>query len=317
VTAAGPSAGTKASSGPTRLALVLATAASGVLVALLLRVVLPAWRAADEAARKAAALMAAEEEVAEMRITLSAAERLTADARFAGACASAAVIGAPVPMRGSAADPRLGELLLDVLPLACAVGHALDLHHARYICGLTLREGVRRADGSLDRAGFLGGAADVIRNFSRLQGLDAIRTEKRHEFKFSIPTTQLIRASVDGDEKRARELVAAGATLDLVGSNGWSALHEASASGHLHIVKLLLDGKYEGTGADINRQSLSGVTPISLACVLGREAVVRLLLERGADATLRDNGGRTPLSSARAHNRAAIVALLKAHGAPE
>ena len=36
---------------------------------------------------------------------------------------------APAPFRGPAADSRLGELLLDALPLACAVGHALDLSH--------------------------------------------------------------------------------------------------------------------------------------------------------------------------------------------
>ena len=81
---------------------------------------------------------------------------------------------APAPasapsFRGAAADSRLGELVLDVLPLACAVGFGLDLHHARYICGLTLREGVRRADGSLDRAGFLGGAADMIASAARVQ----------------------------------------------------------------------------------------------------------------------------------------------------
>ncbi len=66
-----------------------------------------------------------------------------------------------------------------MLPLACAVGHALDLHHARHLCGATLREGVRRADGSLDRAGFLGGTADMIRSAARLQGLDAMRAEGR------------------------------------------------------------------------------------------------------------------------------------------
>ncbi len=198
-----------------------------------------------------------------------------------------------------------------MLPLACAVGHALDLHHARWLCGTTLREGVRRADGSLDRAGFLGGTADMIRSAARLQGLDAMRAKRREE---GWPATQLIRAAEKGDEKRVRELVAAGAKLDLVNGAGWSALHLASESGHAHIVKLLLDGKYEGKGAGINLQISSGWTALNLASLYGHESVVRLLLERGADVTLR-TGDRTALSFARAHNHAAVVALLKAHGA--
>ncbi len=212
---------------------------------------------------------------------------------------------------------RLGELLLDVLPLACAVGHALDLHHARWLCGTTLREGARRADGSLDRAGFLGGTADMIRSAARLQGLDAMRAEGRKEYKGWMRTMQLTRAAEAGDEKRARELVAAGAKLDLVDGSSFSALHLASYYGHVRVVKLLLDGKYKGKSAAINLQTSGADTALTLASYYGHEAVARLLLERGADVTLRDSDGHTALYYALAYNHAAVVALLKAHGAPE
>jgi len=200
-----------------------------------------------------------------------------------------------------------------VLPLACAVGHALDLHHARWLCGTTLREGVRRADGSLDRAGFLGGTADMIKSAARLQGLDAMRAERRGEW---WRPTQLKRAAGTGDEKRVRELVAAGAKLDLVTSGGWSALHFASYEGHARIARLLLDGKYKGKGADINLQASGGWTALIRASSHGHDAVVRLLLERGADVTLRDSEGRTALYWARTHKNDSIVALLEARGAP-
>jgi hypothetical protein len=219
--------------------------------------------------------------------------------------------------RGPAADSRLGELLLDVLPLACAVGHALDLHHARWLCGLTLREGARRADGSLDRAGFLGGTADMIRGAARLQGLDAMRAEGRMDYKGFQRTTQLMRASRDDDEKRVRELVAAGAKLDLVSSDGWWALLWASIKGYVLVAKLLLDGKYEGKGAAIDMQTSDAWTALAWSSYFGREAVVRLLLERGADAALRDSSGRTALYWAHRQDHAAVVALLEAHGAPE
>jgi hypothetical protein len=82
-------------------------------------------RAAAERAREAAA---------------SAAERAEAAARFAATSAAAAAAGAPPPCRGPAADSPLGEQLLNVLPLAFAHGHALDLQRMRFLCGLTLRE---------------------------------------------------------------------------------------------------------------------------------------------------------------------------------
>ena len=220
------------------------------------------------------------------------------------------------PFRGPAADSRLGELLLDVLPIACSVGNALDLHHARWLCGTTLREGVRRPDGSLDSAGFLGGTANMIRNACRLQGLDAMRATGREGYEGTGRTTQLMRAANVGDEKRVRVLVAAGVNLNLVDVAGFSALHYASDNGHERLVELLLDGKYEGKGADVNLQTTSGgFTPLIRATLYHRVAVVRLLLERGANVALRDTDGCTALSIA--HNKPAIHALLEAHGARE
>jgi hypothetical protein len=253
-----------------------------------------------------------------MSSPLSTSPSATAPSSSSSSSSSTPATPAPAPFRGPAADSRLGELLLDVLPLACFIGHALDLHHARYIryiCGLTLREGVRRADGSLDRAGFLGGAADMIKSAARIQApwLAEARAKGR-EGDFS---TQLMSAAREGNEQRVRELVAAGAPLDLVGSNGCSALSYASMQGHARIAKLLLDGKYEGKGADINLQDNVGWTPLMIACFCGHEAVARLLLERGANATLRHENGSTALSWARFTKRAAIMTLLEAHGAPK
>ena len=85
----------------------------------------------------------------------------------------------------------------------------------------------------------------------------------------------------------------------------------------MRIAKLLLHGKYEGKGADINLQDIHGDTPLIVACVYGHEAVVRLLLERGANTSLRYKDGRTALFTARVYKHAAIVALLEAHGAHE
>ena len=127
---------------------------------------------------------------------------------------------------------------------------------------------------------------------------------------------QLIRAVREGDEKRVRELVAAGAKLCVVDVAGYSALHYASYNCHERIVELLLDGKFEGKGADIDLQTThDSYSPLVLATICNREGIVRLLLERGADMTLRDRYGRTALSLAKYNP--AIRALLGAHGARE
>ena len=224
---------------------------------------------------------------------------------------SASSSPAPAPFRGPAADSRLGELLLDALPLACAVGHALDLSHCLALCGATWRRGVARADGSLDRAGFLGGTNDMMARSLERQApwLAGARAKRR----MTGGWTQLMLAVSAGNEKRVRVFVAAGTKLDIVDCDGWSALHIASMYGLARIAKLLLDGKYEGRGANINLQTtLHGWSPLLDASLQGREAVVRLLLERGADVTLRNPFGRTALSLAQTD---AIEALLRAHGA--
>ena len=155
----------------------------------------------------------------------------------------------------------------------------------------------------------------MIRSAARIQA--PWLAEARAKGREVCPPTQLMRAVNEGNEPRVRELVAAGAPLDLVSGDGWSALRYASARGHVRIAKLLLDGKYEGKGANIDLQNTIGWTPFISACASGHEAVVRLLLERGANATLRDMDGHTALFTARAYERASIVALLEAHGAPE
>jgi ankyrin repeat protein len=120
-----------------------------------------------------------------------------------------------------------------------------------------------------------------------------------------------MRAAEKGDEKRVRELVAAGAKLNLVTSGSWCALHIASCYGRLRIAKLLLDGKYEGKGADINLRAKQGSTPLIEASLQGHVAVVRLLLERGADATLQSERGSALSRAANGRTKA----LLHAHGA--
>ena len=185
-----------------------------------------------------------------------------------------------------------------MLPLACAVGYSVDMPNARFICGLTYRLGVRRADGSLDRTGFLGATADMISCSARLQGLTGLRTAPRSTHSGVRQTTLLMRVADAGTVHDVRASIAAGAALDAVDCNGETALHWAAAKNRLRIVAHLLDGARAGEGADIDAQDHRGRSPLMTACSWGCNEVVRLLLSRGANALLHDRNRRSALHCA-------------------
>lgn len=187
---------------------------------------------------------------------------------------------APAPFRGPAADSRLGELFIDVISIVCAHAHALDLYHARYICGATFRLGVRREDGSLDRGGFRGGTADMIAGGMRTFAGWLARARAR----WRVAGTQLMLSGVAeaGNERQVRALIAAGAPLNLVNDGGYTALHFAAWKGNVVVIEMLLNGKFEGGGANIYARDQLGWTALMRAIHHRHTAAVRLLLGRGA-----------------------------------
>jgi ankyrin repeat protein len=233
-----------------------------------------------------------------------------------------------LPFRGPAADSRLGELLIDVLAVACGVGFALDLSQHAALCGTTWRRGDR------------GATNDMIASSLRLQApwLAAARRAPRGEHKDVERTTMLMRAADEGCEQRVRELVAAGAPLDLDCERG-AALQWAAAAGHERVVAALLDGKFEAggsagvpaecrvrvagncsaapaaparaTGASIDLADHDGRTALMRACIFGHEGVVRTLLARGARQELQSiERGQTALHFAVSFDQSRIVELL-------
>ena len=78
--------------------------------------------------------------------------------------------------------------------------------------------------------------------------------------------------------------------LDSVNGSGSTALHYASAYGHVEVVSYLLD-----QGANIDKKDLDDGTALMNACGSGHLEVVKLLLSWGADPTICDIAGWTPL----------------------
>jgi hypothetical protein len=94
-----------------------------------------------------------------------------------------------------------------------------------------------------------------------------------------------------------------------VSEAGVTALH--LAVGDVRKVRLLLE-----SGADVNKASLVGRTPLLVAAgTYGSIDTVRLLLDRGAAVNAADTTGLTPIVAAAGVNDAAVVKLLVEKGA--
>jgi ankyrin repeat protein len=186
------------------------------------------------------------------------------------------------------------------------MGFAAEVAHCLYLCGETWRKGDKGATNDM-----------LVRSMERQCGARASRTTAREDFveprdgRMVRGTTQLMRAAMLNNLLRVRQLVQLGAPLELT-DEGWgdSALHWACRFGHEHVARSLLDGKFEGRGAEVDARHEEDWTSLMEASYQGHEDVVRLLLARGARQELQSRVGQTALHNAIYRNHAGTVTLL-------
>jgi len=156
---------------------------------------------------------------------------------------------------------RLGERLLDVLPIVAAVGYACEVSHCLYLCGVTWRKGDKGATNDMIAKSLekqcRGMAARGVKDEGGFAGLPWRRDiwfatdfdeGETYQIRFATP---LICAAVLNNLPRVLQLVHIGASLERVDwSRHWTALQYATMLGHEHVVRALLDGKFEGRGAN-------------------------------------------------------------------
>lgn len=118
--------------------------------------------------------------------------------------------------------------------------------------------------------------------------------------------SELTSAAMNGDIARVRRLLDAGMPVD-ASDDEETALALAAREGLIGMVSLLLD-----RGADPNRKTGYGKTPIEYAAQFGNTDVVRLLLDRGTQLRIRD--GMTLLHHAARSGRPDLVRLLIEQG---
>jgi ankyrin repeat protein len=163
------------------------------------------------------------------------------------------------------------------------MGFSAEVAHCLYLCGETWRKGDK------------GVTNDMLVCSMEKQGWAALLRAARAAKREAGGSTQLIRAAKANDLPRVLQLVQLGAPLELKNKGkGWAALQWACRFGHEHVARALLDGKYEGRGAETDTRH-EGWTPLMMASYHGHEGVVRLLLSRGARQELQDSAGRTAL----------------------
>lgn len=118
----------------------------------------------------------------------------------------------------------------------------------------------------------------------------------------------LASAAREGDSSTVRAVIAAGADLDAIGSDGATALHWAAARGYLDVVNLLLKAGADTEILDEREYS----TPLQWAAGGGSADVVRALLKAGADT---DAGEMPALHIAAVDGSVGVVKALVAAGA--
>jgi glyoxylase-like metal-dependent hydrolase (beta-lactamase superfamily II) len=127
---------------------------------------------------------------------------------------------------------------------------------------------------------------------SPLQGLlDAVRADD----------LAAIRAFVEKDPR----------TLDPKTETGQRILLEAVAAGRIKMVEYLIS-----KGADVRRKTISGTTPLHVACARNAPLdIVRLLVENGAEVNAVAKYSGTPMDRALDHGNAPVIEYLRSKGA--
>lgn len=114
----------------------------------------------------------------------------------------------------------------------------------------------------------------------------------------------LMLAALKGYTAICQKLIARDADVN---KPGWTPLHYAATSGHLDVMRMLLDNH-----AYIDAASPNGSTPLMMAAMYGTTDAVKLLLEAGADPTLKNALGLSAIDFAWRVQKEDAVALIAA-----
>ncbi len=124
-------------------------------------------------------------------------------------------------------------------------------------------------------------------------------------------STALHTASASGDLALLRTLLAAGANPDTVDNNGCTPLITAAACEKKIIVNTLLTILKKPS--QVNRQDKRGYTALTYAAVTGDLAITKRLLAHGANSKIANNEGHSPMTCAMENQHDKVMLSLLEH----
>jgi ankyrin repeat protein len=118
---------------------------------------------------------------------------------------------------------------------------------------------------------------------------------------------QLVLGILRSHMGRVKEALSRGANVNVETDSGDTPLTIAVGTGDMKILEHLVSN-----GADVNRVPRQGYTPLMTAAGYGRRQALQLLLDQGADPNLADREGNSPLMVSALNGRThAVTALLE------
>ena len=109
-----------------------------------------------------------------------------------------------------------------------------------------------------------------------------------------------------GDDAKIKQFIVAGANLNTVQDDGWTALMLAAVFGHSEIAEMLL-----AAGANPNARDKDGWTALMMAGNEGYSEVVKVLLVAGANPFTVNYAGKTALKLADRNGYPEVVRILE------
>jgi len=104
------------------------------------------------------------------------------------------------------------------------------------------------------------------------------------------PIHQSIKSNKAQNTEMLKAIIDCGADVNLIDSNGWTALHHAAEKGDIKAAQVLLEG-----GADVNAYSNNRRTPLHLASTSNNVEMIKLLLNNGANIEMETDAKCTAL----------------------
>ncbi|KAF3057647.1 Ankyrin-3 [Trichoderma lentiforme] len=189
-----------------------------------------------------------------------------------------------------------------------ALHYAALMGHLEIVKELLLQEGTKINKRDLARDTPLSLATKMRQGEVVKELLEKKASAKKHN---KLEDTALHIAVRNGDETIV-QLIASreNADLEVEDEDSFTPLHLAAQSGHLGILKLLID-----RGAKINVCGGKGLTPLHLAAEKGHVALAKFLIHNGAEIDCLSDVNAQPLHLAAEAGHVALVKVLLEHNA--